>query len=126
VASVVCAIAAALEAQLAEANDMTAQQASQLAAVGTETMNMRQAMAVMKEQAGAMAVRAQAAAEEAAAKRAAAEAELADTRASLEDERARLTNLQACRLRWMLTYTVRWLSLATSTWRWRAFKTQRS
>ena len=30
---------------------MTAQQAGQLTAVGTETMNMRQAMAVMKEQA---------------------------------------------------------------------------
>jgi len=45
------AAAASLEAQSAEASATVAQLTSQLEKAGAETMNMRQAMAVMKQQA---------------------------------------------------------------------------
>jgi len=62
--------------------------------VGTESLNMRQAMKIMKEQAAAMAVQAQQQAQEAAAQKADAEASLNSVNADLVDERKNLADLQ--------------------------------
>ena len=62
--------------------------------VGTESLNMRQAMKIMKEQAAAMAVQAQQQAQEAAAQKADAEASLNSVNADLVDERKNFADLQ--------------------------------
>ena len=90
------AAASALEAQLAEAAAEVTQQRSQLQAVGTETMNMRQAMALMKEQAGKMVVQAHAAAETAATQRAEADKQYAEVASALEEERTRMASVKVC------------------------------
>lgn len=84
----------ALEAQLAEAAAEVASQRSQLRTVGTETMNMRQAMAVMKEQAGKMVVEAHEAAETAASQREEADKRYAEVTAELEEERTNVASLK--------------------------------
>lgn len=62
--------------------------------VGTESLNMRQAMKIMKEQAAAMAVQAQQQAQEAAAQKAHAEASLTTANADLAKERLKFADLQ--------------------------------
>ena len=62
--------------------------------VGTESLNMRQAMKIMKEQAAAMAVQAQQQAQEAAAQKADAEANLSSANADLVEERQKFADLQ--------------------------------
>ncbi len=62
--------------------------------VGTESLNMRQAMKIMKEQAAAMAVQAQQQAQEAAAQKADAEATLDSANADLAEERTKFADLQ--------------------------------
>ena len=62
--------------------------------VGVESLNMRQAMKIMKEQAAAMAVRAQQEADGASAERAAADERLASANAALAQERAGIAALQ--------------------------------
>lgn len=70
------------------------EQGSSLARVGTESMNMREAMKVMKEQAGQMAVAAEKQRKIAAEERAEADSELASVAAALEAERQRVANLE--------------------------------
>ena len=62
--------------------------------VGKESLNMRQAMKIMKEQAAAMAVQAQQQAQEAAVQKSEAEASLASANADLAEERSKFANLQ--------------------------------
>ena len=62
--------------------------------VGTESLNMRQAMKIMKEQAAAMAVQAQQQAQEAASQKAEAEASLNSANADLAEERTKFADLQ--------------------------------
>jgi len=62
--------------------------------VGTESLNMRQAMKIMKEQAAAMAVQAQQQAQEAAAQKADAEASLNSANGDLADECKNFADLQ--------------------------------
>ena len=62
--------------------------------VGMESLNMRQAMKIMKEQAAAMAVQAQQQAQEAAAQKADAEASLDSANADLAQERTKFADLQ--------------------------------
>ena len=67
--------------------------------VGTESLNMRQAMKIMKEQAAAMAVQAQQQAQEAAAQKADAEASLTTANADLAEERTKFADLQVPHMR---------------------------
>ena len=71
--------------------------------VGTESLNMRQAMKIMKEQAAAMAVQAQQQSQEAAAKKTDAEAALAAANADLAEERKMLVDLQVVSQQYILT-----------------------
>lgn len=62
--------------------------------LGAETMTLKDALKVMKQQAADMAIRSQRAAEEAAWERAEADARYAGVTAELEAERSRITTLE--------------------------------
>ena len=62
--------------------------------LGTESMNMRQAMQIMKEQAAEMALKAQRDAEAAAAQRGEADQQLTEANSALQTEREKVSQLQ--------------------------------
>ncbi|GAB4814430.1 hypothetical protein N2152v2_001476 [Parachlorella kessleri] len=87
--------AADLEHQLAEANQQAEPQKVAFERVGKETMSLREALRLMKQQAAEMAVKAQQQAEEAAWQRAEADSRFGAVHEELQQERDRIAQIES-------------------------------